>query len=160
MDSRVIKFPRCVQTAHARASTLQVVKKASGCFSLVVQHVDVADDSDMSRLLAVLAQQQGIAKVTFRHMTFPGMQAQMMLAFMSRRASFEVKFEVCCFMHFRHCDMAPLHPCTSVELDRCKILPRECDDFISSVLASGGRFIATRVVRCLGNVYLISGRSA
>ncbi len=160
MEPHVIRFPVCVRTAFDRAATIRSIKSEGARITLVVHHVGVADDADMSRLIGVLAQQRGVSKVIFRHMTFPNMQAQMALSFMSRYAPVEVAFEMCSFLHYRHCDTTLKHRCTSVEMDRCRLHSSECDDFISSVLAPERRFGLTCVARCLGGVSLISGKSA
>lgn len=158
METITLAFPHCIQTVGERTRVKKLINEGHA-IALIVHHVAPASDSDISRLLGVLAQQRGLTSITFKHMTFPGMQAHLAISFMSRYTDVAVTFDACAFLDYRHCSVTVAHPCTSIELIGCVIHPRDCTDFISSIVSPAKHFTVTRVGRCLGDAFVVSGKT-
>lgn len=160
METRTIYFPQCVRTSGGRVAVVELVKSEDAPLRLIVEQNEDTSDTDISQLINVLAQQRNVAKIVFRSMVFPCTQAQTMVAFMSRYAPLKITFEMCHFIEYAHCDMLPIHPCTRMTMDRCKMRLLDCCDFAKTVLPAHCNFNILVASRCLDGSSLISGVSA
>lgn len=155
----MISYPGCVRTLSARIALTQLIRREGGVATLTVRQTDTSDDSDMSRLVGILALQRGVKRVVFERMTFPRFQAQLIVAYMSRYAHVDVEFVVCSFPNYHSYNGTVLHRCRAIKFTNCILSPSDFGDFTSTIAAQDVCVRMTRVRRCLGDTFLLCGGS-
>lgn len=142
MVALVLTFPDCVRGDDNRTTFKKSLEDTTLDVHLEIDQIESSTREDTSALTFILSKQKNLASVTFKHVTFYGFVAQLIVGMMVRSKAINfITFDTCDFKNYQRYACNIRNGFSRVQFFRCRITPSARSDFIAFLLRRAKRFI-------------------